>query len=236
MVDVARSLLWTVPAIFALTVGMGTLSLLASVLDGTGRLQHRIARRWARLVLSVSGVQVTITGAEKLLRQTSYVFCSNHLSLIDTPLVFGFLPWEFRVLARSGLWSIPFLGWHLRRAGHMPVDRGDVRASARSLVNASRRVAQGTSVLVFPEGGRSKDGRLGEFKAGVAHIALRARVPVVPLAILGTRAIHREGSPILRPGQVELRIGTPIITTSWSSRDSRGLIRELQRRVAELMD
>jgi 1-acyl-sn-glycerol-3-phosphate acyltransferase len=188
------------------------------------------------MVLRLIGVEVTVAGAERLKAGQTYVFCSNHLSLIDTPLVFGYFPWDFRILARKGLWSIPFLGWHLKRAGHMPVARDDVRASLRNLTGAARRVSEGMSVLLFPEGGRSPDGRIGEFKPGAAYIAIKAGVPIVPFGIVGTRRIHTKGSPVLRPGCVELRIGAPIPTEGLTHRDSRKLIERVRECVRELQD
>jgi 1-acyl-sn-glycerol-3-phosphate acyltransferase len=228
--------LWTDPAFFALTVVMGTVSLAASLVDGTGRLQHRIARRWARLAMALFRVEVAVTGAENLAPGQAYVFSSNHLSLVDTLLVFGYLPWEFRILARKGLWSVPFLGWHLRRAGHMPVARDDARAGLRSLTEAAGRVQTGMSVLVFPEGGRSEDGRLDEFKPGAAYVALKAGVPIVPCCIAGTREIHSKGSVIVRPGCVSLHLGRPLPTQGRTPREARELTAELRERVAELLD
>ena len=236
MIALLRSLLWTDPAFFALTAVMGSLSLAASLVDGSGRLQHRIARRWARMALRLMGVQVTVTGVENLAGGEAYVFCSNHLSLVDTPLVFGYLPWEFRILARKGLWKVPFLGWHLRRAGHMPVDREDARAALRSLTDAAARVAEGTSVVIFPEGGRSPDGTLGEFKPGGAYVALKAGIPIVPVCIRGTRHVHAIGSVTLHPGRVELRLGRPIPIEGRSPRDARELTAQVRERVAELLE
>jgi len=230
-----RSLLWTDPVFYLLTAVMGSISLGASLVDGSGRLQHRIARRWARMVLKVMGVRIAVSGIEHLAPGTAYVFCSNHLSLIDTPLVFGYLPWEFRILARRGLWRIPFLGWHLRRAGHMPVDRDDARAGLRNLAEAAARVSRGMSVLVFPEGGRSADGNLREFKPGAAYVAIKAGAPMAPFCIVGTRHVHTIGSVVVRPGRVELRIGRPIPTTGMTQRDTRALAAQARERVRELL-
>jgi 1-acyl-sn-glycerol-3-phosphate acyltransferase len=235
MTALLRSLLWTDPAFFILTMAMGSLSLAASVVDGSGRLQHRIAQRWARLVMRLIGVHVVVGGAENLTPGQAYVFCSNHLSLIDTPLVFGYLPVEFRILARKGLWRIPFLGWHLRRAGHMPVDRENARAGLRNLTEAAVRVAEGMSVVIFPEGGRSPDGSLGEFKPGAAYVAIKAGVPVAPFCILGTRRVHTKGTPVLRPGRVELHFGDPLPTSGLTPRDARELTARLQESVRELL-
>lgn len=230
-----RALLWTDPLIAILTVFLGSLSLLASIVDGTGRWQHAIARRWARWVLAASGVKVTVTGLENLTPGATYVFCSDHHSLIDTPLVFGYLPWEFRVLAKKSLWMIPFLGWHLGRAGHLPVAKDNIRASIRNLTGAARRVATGVSIVVFPEGGRSPDGNLGEFRPGGAYIAIKAGAPVVPMCIRGTRAVLAIGSIIVRPGLVELRIGSPISTTGMNHRDVDRLLAELRARILDLI-
>jgi 1-acyl-sn-glycerol-3-phosphate acyltransferase len=230
-----RSLLWTDPLIFAATAVMASLSLAASLVDGTGRRQQRIARRWARMILRICGATVTVRGRENLRPGATYVFCANHLSLIDTPLVFGYLDWDFRILARKGLFQIPFLGWHLRRAGHMPVALDDVRAAVRNVTDAARRVAQGVSVVIFPEAGRSLDGRMGEFKAGGPFIAIKAGVAVVPMGILGTREVHTMGSPIVRRGAVELRIGEPISTEGLSTRDADLLLLRMRDRIAELV-
>ena len=235
MIALLRSLLWTDPAFFALTAFMGSLSLAASLVDGKGKRQHRIAQRWARMVMRLIGVEVVVTGVENLAPGQAYVFCSNHLSLIDTPLVFGYLPREFRILARHGLWRVPFLGWHLKRAGHMPVNREDARTGLRNLSAAAERVRQGMSVLIFPEGGRSPDGTMGEFKPGAAYVALKAGAPLAPFCIKGSREIHQRGSATLHPGQVELRLGRPIPTTGMSPRDARDLTALARQRIAELL-
>jgi 1-acyl-sn-glycerol-3-phosphate acyltransferase len=229
-----RALLWTDPAICILTVFMGSISLLASIVDGTGHMQHRIARRWARMVMAVSGATVRVTGLDQLTPGAAYVFCSNHLSLIDTPLVFGYLPWEFRVLAKKIYFGVPFLGWHLRRAGHLPVEPDNVRASVRNVAEAARQAALGLSIVIFPEGGRSRTGALGEFHAGAAYIAIKAGAPVVPMGIVGTREVLPPGSIIVRPRPVELRIGAPIPTAGLTTRHAKDLLLELRRRIVEL--
>ncbi len=228
-----RALLWTDPLICLVTAFMASLSLVASIFDGTGRAQHRIARRWARMVMAVSGVKVTVSGLENLTAGATYVFCSNHLSLIDTPLVFGYIPWDFRILAKEYVFRIPFLGWHMRRAGHFPV-KEDLRSSVRNLTGAARRVAEGVPLVIFPEGGRSPDGQMREFKPGVAYIAIKAGVPIVPMGIIGTREIHRTGTLVVRPGPVELRFGAPIVTSQMTVRDADRLLAELRQRIAEI--
>lgn len=236
MWSIARALLWIDPLILLCTVLMGSLSLLASLWDDRGEWQHRIARRWARMLLAVSGVRVRVSGLNNVPPDTACVYCANHLSLIDTPLVFGHLPVAFRTLAKKSLFWIPFLGWHLRRAGHMPVAPEDVRASARHIVEAARRLSQGISIVIFPEGARSPDGRVGPFMAGAFHIAIRAGAPVMPISVLGTEQVHTLGSIIVRPAQVELRIGRPIPTSGLKRQDAAALSEQVRDAIIGLMN
>ena len=223
-----------IPMLMATTAAMGALSLLSSLVDSSGGLQHRIARAWGRMLMAIFLVRVRVRGAATLQVGRACVFASNHFSLIDTPLMFGFLPVPFRVLARAGLWRIPFIGWHLNRAGHLPVDRQNPRRAARNVAQAARKVQSGRSILVFPEGGRRRSEQARRFKTGAAHIALRSGAALVPVAIAGTRAVLPPGSWHLRPGAVELRIGSPIETAPGEAPSAIELTRRLTSEVARL--
>ena len=230
-----RAVFFTDPLIILFTILMGSLSLSASLFDATGRRQHRIARAWSRMLLWVSGVKVRVEGLEKLDPARSYVLVANHLSYMDTPLVLASIPLEFRFFAKQGLFHIPFLGWHLRRAGHLPVLRGDARASLKSLTYGARLIHErGLSALLFPEGGRSP-AELREFKEGASYLAIKAGVPAVPIGICGTRAVLKIGSYIVRPGRVTLRIGDPIETKDWKLQDREKLTQLLRAKIADLM-
>jgi 1-acyl-sn-glycerol-3-phosphate acyltransferase len=230
-----RAFLVTDPLIVLFTITMGTLSLGASVFDGSGRVQHRIARAWAGMLLWVSGVKVRVQGLEKLDPARSYVLVANHMSYMDTPLVLASIPLEFRFFAKRELFHIPFLGWHLRRAGHLPVLRGDARASLKVLTHGAKLIHdRKLSALLFPEGGRAAD-ELRAFKEGAAYLAIKAGVPVVPIGIAGTRAVLPIGSYVVRPGQVSLRIGAPIETANWKLHDRSKLTELLKERISELM-
>ncbi len=231
-----RSLLITDPLIIVLTTVMGAISAATSFFDSGGHAQHRIARVWSRLLLFISRVQVTVDGLDKLEPGKSYVFVSNHASYMDTPVALASLPYDFRFLAKQGLFRIPLLGWHLKRAGHLPVVRGDPRASLRSMSEAGRIIRKrGISVLLFPEGGRTRDGGLGDFKEGAAFIAIKSGAPVVPVALRGTRKILPFGSGHIRPGKVEVRISDPIPTSHLVSRDRGELTQRLRQCVMELL-
>jgi 1-acyl-sn-glycerol-3-phosphate acyltransferase len=224
-----RGLLWADPLIVLATIFFGTLSLVVSFFDPTCRVQIKVARAWARTLLAVSGVIVSVEGLEHILPGGSYVFIANHLSYMDTPVVLAHVPVQFRFLAKRGLFQIPFLGTHLSRAGHIPVPREDARAAVKTLQTAAETIREKKiSLLIFPEGGRSHDGELRKFKEGGAYIAIRAGVPLVPLAIIGTRKILPYGSGVVESGRVILRILKPIETGNLTLKDRGSVTDELR--------
>jgi 1-acyl-sn-glycerol-3-phosphate acyltransferase len=156
---------------------------------------------------------------------------------MDTPVMLSNIPVQFRFLAKKGLFQIPLLGTHLARAGHIPVFRDDPRAAVRTMGQAAQTVRErGTSLLVFPEGGRSRDGELGEFKEGAAYIAIKAGVPLVPVAIKGTREVLPFGSGHIRPGKVTMRIGAPLPTSQLKLHDRGRVTQELRNRIVALLE
>src|SRR5438874_6448601 len=174
-----RSLLITDPIIIFATIIMGSISLLMSLFDSDGRIQHQISRVWSRMLLMVSGVKMQVVGLENIDPHLTYVFVANHRSFMDIPVLLAHLPLQFRFFAKKGLFHIPFLGTHLRRSGHLPVVKDNPRASLKSMSDAVRTLrVKGISMLLFPEGGRSRDGELHEFIEGSAYIAIKAGVPV----------------------------------------------------------
>jgi 1-acyl-sn-glycerol-3-phosphate acyltransferase len=235
MLSWMRTLFFTGPMVVLLTVFYGLQDLFASFIDGTGDWQHSIAQKWSRALLAVGGVEVTIIGLEQIEVNGSYVFASNHLSFSDTPLMLAHIPCQFRFMAKQGLFNIPFIGFHLRRGGHIPVPREDARAAIRAINNAGRIIKERKiSLLLFPEGGRT-DGELRPFKEGAALIAIAAGVPIVPVAIQGTRTIMPMGSLRMLPGQVKVRIGTPIPTAELTARDRGKLNQQVRDQVEKMI-
>src|SRR5271154_2319652 len=209
-----RAVLFTAPLIILSTIFFGLISVAVSFFDRTGDRQIRVARVWARSLLLASGIRVTVEGLEHIRPDGSYVLASNHASYMDTPVVMASIPVQFRFLAKRGLFQIPLLGTHLGQAGHIPVPREDPRASVKTMQLAAETIQRRRiSMLVFPEGGRSADGVMHEFKEGAAYIAIRAGVPVVPLAIIGTYDVLPMHSAVVRPGRVRLCILPPIPTS-----------------------
>ena len=230
-----RALLITDPLIVLATIAFASVSLIVSLFDSSGRKQAAIAAAWSRVLLAVSGVKVKVEGREKISADGSYVFVSNHLSYMDTPVVLANIPVQFRFLAKRGLFKIPFLGWHLTRAGHIQVPRGDARAAVKTLTLAAAMIRdRHISLLFFPEGGRSRTGQLGSFKEGAAFVAIRAGVPVVPVGLKGTRDVLPFGSGHVRRGAVTMRIGDPIPTHP--KMDRLHLTEEVRNRIVALVE
>lgn len=230
-----RSVLFSIPLIILSSIVLGLISLVASFIDRTGNTAHRVARFWGKTLLAVSFIRVRAIGVEKLDPTGSYVFAANHASYMDIPAILSRFPQQFRFFAKKGLFSIPFLGWHLQWAGHLPVDRSNARNRLRSMHDGARAIAEKrVSMLVFPEGGRSPEG-LREFKEGAAYMAIKAGVPVVPVAIVGMRELLPMHSYHIRSGRVLLRAGCPIPTASLKLSDRQELTDRLYREIATLL-
>jgi 1-acyl-sn-glycerol-3-phosphate acyltransferase len=206
-----RTVVFLVPVVAVLTIMAGTVTLVASLFDRTGRFANTVAQWWGRAVLAVTGVSLRVQGLAALKPGATYVFVSNHQSLYDIPVVFWALPFQLRIIAKASLGLVPFVGWHLHRTGHILVDRSN--PDRESILRRWRGLVQaGLSLIIFPEGTRSAEGQVGRFKAGSFLLALQAELPVVPLAIVGTRAVMPKGRLTARPGSVTLAIHPPIET------------------------
>lgn len=230
-----RSFLFSIPLILVFTITLGTVGVLSSLLDRQGRILASCKRLWARLILGVSFVRVTVSGLSKIDPSQRYVFCSNHLSYLDPPVVLASLEKPVCFLAKQSLFSIPFLGWAMRRAGDVPLDRENPRRATRSLQMAVARIRQGVSVIVFPEGTRSLSRQLQPFLSGAFRLAIEAQVPVAPVAIGGTREALPPGSLCLRGGRVQLMVGEPIPTQGLTKRDRDHLAAQTRERIEKML-
>jgi 1-acyl-sn-glycerol-3-phosphate acyltransferase len=229
-----RTVVFLIPAIALYTIVLGTISFTSSFFDKSGDFGHRCARLWSRLILATTGVHVQLKGAEHLDAAQSYVLASNHQSIYDIPILFASLPLQLRIVAKASLGSIPFLGWHLQRTGHLLVNRKNPGAD---IVQKMRRLVSEThSLIVFPEGTRSVDGRVGRFKKGSFLVAVDASLPVVPVSVSGSRHIMPKGRLMVCPGHVRVVVHEPIPTRGTAREDVIELgnrVREILRRDAE---
>ncbi|HVO98068.1 MAG TPA: lysophospholipid acyltransferase family protein [Bryobacteraceae bacterium] len=230
------SLVFVDPLILLSTAFFGTLSVIASLFDKKGNAMMTLARVWARSLLAIAGVRVTVEGLEKLTPGASYVFASNHLSYMDSPVILSYVHADFRFMAKSGLFKIPLLGTHLGQAGHIPVPREDPRAAVKTMTLAADTIrTRNISLLIFPEGGRSHDGQLRPFKDGAAYIAIKAGVSIVPVAIRGTREILAMHSATFHRGSVTLRIGDPIPAAGITLQDRKSLTEAVRSQVVAML-
>jgi 1-acyl-sn-glycerol-3-phosphate acyltransferase len=222
------------PLFFLATALFGSASLLVSLVDKSGRAQHRIARVWARACVMASGSKLTVRGAENLHKQPVAVYAANHTSYMDTPVVFAALPFQFRILAKKELWSMPFIGWYLSRSGQIPIDTENPRATLSSLGVGVKALRAGMPLFVFPEGSRTPNGELQAFLSGAAYLAIRSQVPLVPIALSGVYDLLPIHTRHFYPGNLTLSVGAPIETSGMTPRDTEALTLKL-RSVIEML-
>ena len=226
-----RTVFFLIPAITLYTIVLGTLSIGSTFVETRGYFAHRCARLWSWLILKTTGVRVEVEGLERLEPGKTYVFVANHQSHYDTPVVFTHLPYQLRIIAKESLGTFPFIGWHLRRTGHMLVDR---RHPHRQTIFrwAGELTSRGLSLIVYPEGTRSGDGRVARFKGGSFLLALEAGLPIVPLSIVGTRRVMPKGRLAAHPAHVRLVVHQPIDTAGLSGADAKAFGERVRRIIA----
>lgn len=230
----ARSIFIFDPLIYLYTAVLGVLSLLSSLVDRDGRIQHGFARLWSRLILHTIFSPVRVTGLDRIDLSRPHVLAANHISALDIPVLYEHLPFQFRIMAKKELFRYPFMGWHLRRSGQIAVDASSAMASMRSLMHAVRSLQSGMPLVVFPEGGRSPSGQVQAFMSGAFYIAIKAGVDVVPMAIVGTYEVLPMNSFHIRPGPMELVVGEPISTAGYSLRDMDVLATRVRKATEDL--
>jgi 1-acyl-sn-glycerol-3-phosphate acyltransferase len=230
-----RSNLIQTPVMSVVTGVLGSLALFMSLFEKSGRIQHRIAQRWARTLVWLSGARLTVRGCENLLRHPVAVYAANHTSYMDTPVIFASLPFQFRILAKKELWPVAFIGWYLNRSGQIPIDTKTARGTLTSLAIGVRALNAGMPLFVFPEGGRTDDGQLQPFMSGAAYLAVKAQVPLVPLALSGVYDLLPMHTHWFYPGQVTLTVGEPIETKGMTVRQVDELNEQLRAAILNLL-
>jgi len=229
-----RSIFLLAPLIYLYTMVLGTLSLLSSIFERKGRVQHWFARTWAWLILRTCLSPVYVAGADKIDLTKPCVYAANHISALDIPVLYVYLPKQFRIIAKKELFRYPFLGWHLRRSGQLSIDQANPTSAIRSLRQAVETLRAGMPLVIFPEGGRSETGQMQPFMSGAFYLAIKAQVNIVPLAIVGTYEIVPMNHFHIRPGRIELHVGEPISTSGLGLHDIEQLSKRVQRAVEDM--
>jgi 1-acyl-sn-glycerol-3-phosphate acyltransferase len=226
------SYLLFIPLVGVATAGFGCVSLVCGLWDKSGRQQHFIARLWARTLLLISFSPVKIIGREKLHEHETAVYASNHLSYMDTPVLFAYLPFQFRILAKQSLWKTPFIGWYLNHSGQVPVDMKSPRSLIASLNRGVTTLKHGLPLVLFPEGGRAATGQLQTMMSGCAYMAIKAQVPLIPLTLIGTYELLPIHVYALYPRPLLVVVGDPIPTAGLNARDADALTQRLYESIS----
>jgi 1-acyl-sn-glycerol-3-phosphate acyltransferase len=229
-----RTNIFQAPLFFLYTAVCGSVSLFVSLFEKSGRIQHRIAQVWARGCIKISGSRLRVHNPENLRKHPVAVYAANHTSYMDTPVIFSTLPFQFRILAKKELWTMPFIGWHLNRSGQIPVDTVSANSTVSSLGAAVRALRAGMPLFVFPEGARTPDGTTQPFLAGAAFLAIRAQVPLVPIALVGVYDLLPIHTRHFYPGEITLRVGEPIETTGMNLRQVEALNNRLRETIEQM--
>jgi len=201
------------------TLTLGSMALLLTFIDSSGRLSQWMGRWWARSLLFLGRIPVQVDGLEHLAAPQAYVFAANHRSNFDIFVLFAILPGKFLWIAKKELFKIPIFGQALSRMGSIPVDRENLQEAIRSLNRATSMVQGGTSMIIFPEGTRVTSRELMPFKKGVFIMAMKAGQPIVPVSISGTLAIQPRGSWRVRPGPVRVVFAPPVNPQNFSTKE-----------------
>lgn len=218
------------PFVALITIYYSITSIIVALLDKSGHRYHRILRRWSRALLWLFGVRTTIRGVEHIDRSRNYVYLANHSSYLDIIALGATIPDEIRFVFKRELARIPLFGWTLALGPYILMDRTDPRNAMASIEVAAKQIREGASVAIFPEGTRTSDGHLAPFKRGGFLLALKSGVPMVPVAIKGTYQLLNRNDRKVRPGHVEIVIGTPI---SYEQELTRPEETALQNRIHE---
>lgn len=215
------------------TIFWGLIAIFTSFFTRTGNPVHKVARMWARSIMFASRIKVTVNGLANIDPTQSYVYMSNHQSNFDIPVLLAYLPVQFRWLAKAELFKIPIFGRAMRGAGYIKIDRYNQESAFESINEAARKMKNGVSAMIFPEGTRSRDGNIRSFKKGGFVMALNAGVPIVPIVLKGTWTIMDKSSLIINTGEVSLNILAPIATTGYTRETKDDLIKSVRAVIRE---
>jgi 1-acyl-sn-glycerol-3-phosphate acyltransferase len=213
------------------TLGLGFLAFITYPFDRKGEVVHRYARLWGRVALWANRVKVRVEGMENLKGEGPYIFMSNHQGSYDIFALLGHLPFQFKWLVKKELFSIPFFGWTMAAAGYISIDREGTRETVEAMNKAADRIRDGMSVVIFPEGSRSPDGKIQDFKKGGFTLAIKSKVPVVPLALTGSREIMPKQRLTAASGEIKIRVGHPIETIQYSMKDRKDLMEKVKETI-----
>ena len=199
------------------------------------KLMFTHVRRWADKVLAAAGISVTVHDASEG-RSGAFIYASNHSSLFDIPVMLSSIDDNVRIIYKKELEKIPVFGWGLKVSHHIAIERSDPRNALAAIEKTIEKISSGDSVIIYPEGTRSKDGKLQEFKRGAFTLAARSGKPVVPVTIVGTNQIMRPGERYFRASKVKIHIGSPIEKYPQNRKEEMKLMQEVRERIVAVLE
>lgn len=224
-------------AIIVYTLIAGPLVILTGLFDFAGDIYDLISKVWASLIFFTAGIKVNVIGLEHLDKNTSYMFMSNHLSHLDTAAFMAKLPFKIRFFAKKELLRVPIFGQALYMSRHIIIDRNNIEKAKQSINEAKKRIKKyGFSVLVFPEGTRSKTGKMGEFKKGGFVLAIQMGIPIVPIVVIGSYNLLPAHSLLVKSGRIEVRVGYPIPVSDYTIETKQQLMDKVRTEIEKLSE
>jgi len=216
-----------------MTILCGSLIVFFSFLDPGGKSLHLFAKIWARTIIAASGVRVNVRGEENLPADSSMIVASNHQGYFDIFVLMAYLPLHLGWIAKKELYRIPVFSFAMRRYGNIMIDRSNRERARSSLVAAADKIRRGQSVLIFPEGTRSPDGKVHTFKKGCYYLAEASEAPIVPVSISGSFEVMPKKTFRLHPGSIHVVIGEPVYVHGTSDPDRNDFLDRLRRTIID---
>lgn len=222
------------PLIWMYTVILGIISIPVSLLGNKGRILHGFARFWSTLIMRTISSPTKVIGLERIDTSQPYVYAVNHASALDIPVLYAYLPFEFRIAFKKELLSYPIVGWHLKRSGQICVDQQNPARSIGSIRAALKSLKGGMPLVIFPEGGRTPDGEIKPFLPGALFLAIKAQVDIVPVALVGTFELLPMNTYHIKCRPLEMRLGQSISTAGYTLRTMDALSERVHGAVEDL--
>jgi len=229
-----RSYFFFDPLIWFYTVALGIVSIPFGFFDRDGSILHAFAHVWARLIMKSIFSPMRVTGLDQIDTSKTHVYAVNHASALDIPVLYAYLPFQFRILHKKELLSYPIVGWHLKRSGQVCVDQQNPARSVGQIKSALRTLKRGMPLVIFPEGGRTSDGSIQPFLPGAFFLAIKAQVDIVPIALRGMYELLPMDTYHIKPRTLEMHIGQPIPTAGLEMKDLEQLSKKVQKEIESL--
>lgn len=222
------------PLIWVYTLVMGLLAIPAGFFDRDGRILHWFSFAWSWLIMKTIFSPVKVIGLDKIDTSKPHVYAVNHASALDIPVLYVYLPFQFRIAFKKELLAYPVVGWHLKRSGQVCIDQQNPSHSISSIRAALKGLKAGLPLVIFPEGGRTNDGHIKPFLAGAFFLAIKAQVDIVPVALVGTYELLPMDTYHIKCRPLEMRVGQPILTAGLTLGDLESVSGKVHKAIQDL--